>query len=379
MIARLEAQGAQDLVRPGRVLDQQDRGRLASDRDRLHAPEHRLDPGQRAHGLLEADSEPQRRGDRGERVVDVVEARQGQLEPCLAVGGRDQRPRASHAEELDLRRRDLGRRSVGAAVRAFVVAQMADEGAGVGVRMPAAAAVLGVVGVLELGQRLRAVLDPEVGDARAKPELAIAAQVGDQRVVGVEDEAAATGPLGDHRRPFVGQVLELAVAVELVTKQIAEHDQPRIERGRHLRQPRFVDLEQALAAALFEQRRGHAPAHVRPGAVVDGVAAGGAHRRGQHAGGGGLAVGGADDRRAADELAAEARDRVRRDPQQQPAGQRGAAATAAAAAERARCPRQRDLGPEHAAACAHPGTMTLSARGSTRNVAGRSAWWSPSA
>ena len=68
------------------------------------------------------------------------------------------------------------------------MAEVPDEGALVCVWIAAAAAVLGVVGVLELGQGLARVLDAEVGDARAAALLAVAPEVGDQGVVGVEDE-----------------------------------------------------------------------------------------------------------------------------------------------------------------------------------------------
>ena len=82
---------------------------------------------------------------------------------------------------------------------------MADEGALVGVGVAAAAAVLGVEGVLQLRQRLRGVLDPEVDDALARALLGVAAEVGDQRVVGVEDEARcarrARRPSSPTRRP----------------------------------------------------------------------------------------------------------------------------------------------------------------------------------
>ena len=82
-----------------------------------------------------------------------------------------------------------------------VVAEVADEGALVGVGMAAAAAVLGVEGVLQLGQRLAVVLDPEVDDALAAIAVRVAAEVGDQRVVGVEREARAAGLRGDGPRP----------------------------------------------------------------------------------------------------------------------------------------------------------------------------------
>ena len=60
--------------------------------------------------------------------------------------------------------------------------------------MAAAAAVLGVEGVLQLRQRLRVVLDAEVDDPLARALVGVAAEVGDQRVVGVEDEARCARP-----------------------------------------------------------------------------------------------------------------------------------------------------------------------------------------
>ena len=148
--------------------------------------------------------------------------------------------------QLDPLGDDVGRRAVGVAAGAGVVAEVADEGALVRVRGAAATAVLGVVGVLELGQGLAGVVDPEVGHPGPAGELAIAPEVGDQRVVGVEHEAGAPGALGHQRRPIVGQRLELAVAVELVAEEVGEHDQLRLQLGGHLRQPGLVDLEQAL-------------------------------------------------------------------------------------------------------------------------------------
>jgi hypothetical protein len=123
------------------------------------------------------------------------------------------------------------------------VAEVADEGALVGVGMAAAAAVLGVEGVLQLRQRLRGVLDPEVEDTLAGRPLRIAAEIGDQRVIGVEDESGAAGTGGNRLRPLVGQRLHLAVAVELVAEEVAEDDQAGAELFAHPRQPGLVDLE----------------------------------------------------------------------------------------------------------------------------------------
>ena len=66
--------------------------------------------------------------------------------------------------------------------------QVADEGALEGIRGAAAAAVLGVVGVLQLGQGLALVLDAEVCDPRPPSQLAVAAEVGDQGVIGAKRE-----------------------------------------------------------------------------------------------------------------------------------------------------------------------------------------------
>ncbi len=244
--------------------------------------------------------------------------------------------------------------------------------------------MLGVEGVLQLGQRLRGILDPEVEDAVSPPTVAVSAQVGDQRIVGVEGEAAAPGTLGDGPRPVVGQCLDLAVAVELVAEEVAEHDQRRVELCRDLRQPGLVDLEQALAAALLEQRRGDSPGHVRAGPVMDRAAAvGGEHGR-QHSRRGGLAVGRADQGHVALETGAETGDRVGSEAQQQPPRQRRAAAAAAGPAGAAGGPGDEALGAEQrpARSGAHSpsrGAITLSARGRMRSETGRSVRCSPSA
>ena len=149
--------------------------------------------------------------------------------------------------QLDRRRRDLGLRRAGAAVGAGVVAEVADEGALVGVGVAAAAAVLGVEGVLQLGQGLGGVLDAEVDDtlrgapAASRPRSAIAGSSA------LSTKRVRPRARVDGLRPVFGQRLDLAVAVELVAEEVAEHDQRRVELGGDLRQPGLVDLEEALA------------------------------------------------------------------------------------------------------------------------------------
>ena len=212
-------------------------------------------------------------------------------------------------------------------------------------------------------QRLRVVLDAEVGHA-----LATAAEVGHERVVGVQHEARLAVQALDQLRPAVGQQLELAVAVELVAEQVGEQEQARVELVGDGRQPGLVDLEQpqlAAPAARVEQRGGDAPGHVRAGAVVDHGAARSLQAGRQHRRGGRLAVGGRDQQGALVEVARHLPERARREPQQQPARRGRPAAAAGAAADR-----PHDAGQRPRDAIHQPGAMTRRQRRSTRTVAG---------
>ena len=140
---------------------------VPADLDRLDPAEGGAHPPRAAAIRSGATPSCEAGGDRGERVVDVVEAGQRQLQRDLALRGanRDREPSIPRSSIAVAATSGRGRSR--AAVRAGVVAEVADEGALVGVGMAAAAAVLGVEGVLQLGQRLGGVLDPEVEDALA--------------------------------------------------------------------------------------------------------------------------------------------------------------------------------------------------------------------
>ncbi len=223
---------------------------------------------------------------------------------------------------------------------------MADESALVNVWVTAAPAVLGVEGVLELGQGVRGVLDPEIGDSVAPLPGLVAAEVGDRRIVGVEHEARAPGPCRHGLGPVLRQRLDLAVAIELVAEEVAEHHHGGIELGRDLREPGLVDLEQALAAALLEQRRGDAPGHVRSRPVVDRVAPVGLEHGGDHSRRRRLAVGRADHRRTAVQPLTQPAQCLGFHAQQDAARQRRAAAAAAGAAGGSDRARRGQLGAE---------------------------------
>ena len=317
-------------------------------------------------------AERQRRRGGGQRVVDVVEAREGEVQRELALGRAQVDVRALHALESHAGGGHGGLRSPAPAVRAAVAAQVAQVDRFVLVRMAAVSAVLRVRGVLHGRQSLGVVLEPEVGHV-----LTATAEVGHERVVGVQNEPRPAVELAHHLRPAVGQQLELSVAVELIAKEIGEQEQTWMQVAGHRGQPGLVDLEQTQLAGLaagVEQRRGHSPGHVRARAVVHQRPPGLLEAGGDHGRGGGLAVGGRDEQRAVAELAPHAAQRSGRNPQQQAPRRRGAAAAPEAAT---RIP---DEAGEAACHAEHQaGTTTRRQRGSTPIVAGVAPIGSPSA
>ena len=124
-------------------------------------------------------------------------------------------------------------------------------------------------------QRDAVVLHAEVRDRAGAPAgCPHAAEVGDERVVGVEHELRG-GRGGHGRRPAVGDRLELAVAVQLVAEQVGQQQGARAELRDDAVQPELVDLEQAgvavdaVAAGGAEQHAGDPAGHVRSRPVVD--------------------------------------------------------------------------------------------------------------
>ena len=149
----LEDERAQHLVGARRVLDQQDRQLGRPEGDGLGAAEGGLDGLQARHDVGQRGTEREGERGRGERVVDVVEARERQRHPGL-TGGRDEREGgAARAVQLDGRAADgrLGAPRVPG--RAVVVAEVAEVDGVVDVGRAAAPAVLGVRGVLHRARR----------------------------------------------------------------------------------------------------------------------------------------------------------------------------------------------------------------------------------
>ena len=105
------------------------------------------------------------------------------------------------------------------------------------------------------------------------------AEVADLRVVPVDDEHGLRRQRRRRRAPALGDVLELAVAVELVAEEVAEQHRARPDAADDLRQRALVHLEQPqLGVALRRgawrrrRRRGSRPerfqARRRPGSRI---------------------------------------------------------------------------------------------------------------
>src|SRR4029078_4849444 len=71
-----------------------------------------------------------------------------------------------------------------------------------------------------------------------------ARDVGEKRVVGVHDRPGGGIQRGEGGAPAFGDVLELAVAVELVAEKVSETDGLRSDAAGDVRKRALVDLEE---------------------------------------------------------------------------------------------------------------------------------------
>jgi hypothetical protein len=255
---------AHGLVRPSGILDQQDEQAPFADWDPLEAAERGGEPLESLHDLVEGSAERQCEGARGERVVDVVKPRQPERDAADAVRSAEVEGHPVQPGELDPSRHDVKRRARVPAGRAAVVTEVAHVGGRIFVRRSAEHAVLRVRRVLKRRSRLARVVDAE-GD-RAVP---LAGEVADLRVVSIDDEHRVGSEVAHRGAPALGDVFQLAVAVELVAEEVPEADRTRTNTPRDLREGALVDLQQAqLRVVSGQQRRRDARDEVRAGVVV---------------------------------------------------------------------------------------------------------------
>ena len=173
-----------------------------------------------------AERAGERRG--GERVVDVVEAGKRRSGRARDPSGRTRsNDVASSPCSSTVAGADLERRPRVPARGAAVVPEMPDVGGRVVVRRAAAEAVLRVGGVLERRAGLRGVVETE-GDA-ARRSRARSPTCGSSALT---TSVASAGSAPTAVAPALGDLLQLAVAVELVAKQVAEAHRPRPDAPR---------------------------------------------------------------------------------------------------------------------------------------------------
>ena len=236
---------------PGRVLDEHEEHAPIGDRETLEAAEGRAEASDPRGDVVERDPERQRERCSGKRVVDVVEPGHRETDACAAGRRVQHEGDTVEAVRLDLAGGDVERRPGVAAHFAAVRAEVRDVGGVVPVRVTAADAVLRVGRVLQRGASTPRVVDPEQDDA-----VAALRERGDERVVGVRHQRRLGRKLRDRVAPSLGDVLELAVPVELVPEQVSEADGTRARAAHHLRKGELVDLEQSeLRTVRREERR----------------------------------------------------------------------------------------------------------------------------
>jgi hypothetical protein len=110
--------------------------------------------------------------------------------------------------------------------------------------------------------------------------------------------SGSSAPLRDEACPAFADRLELAVAVQLIAKQVAQDDHTGAQLGRDAGEPELVDFEQpelarqgATVSVRGEQGRGDTARHVCAGEVVNRRDPGLSEDRAGERGGGRLAVG----------------------------------------------------------------------------------------
>ena len=206
--------------------------------------------------------------------------------------------RRAYPMQRDARRRHRRRRPAPAAARAVVVAEVAEVDRVERVRRAAAAAVLGVGGVRHPRQRERVVLDAEVERLRALP-----AEIGDQRIVGVQDQRAGAGAAAapSARRSSRARRSGRAGRETGCRAGSRAGEAARRRRPATARRPRTAPARRRCPTrAGGREQRGCDPAgHVGAGVVVHERDTGTLEDAGGHRGGGGLAVGGRHEHAAA--------------------------------------------------------------------------------
>src|SRR5262249_26254906 len=157
----------------------------------------------------------------GQGVVDVVEARNAELDATRFLRQREVERDALEAVELDRPRGDIERQTRVPARGAAKVSEVPDVSRGVLVRRSAADAPLRVGSVRELGRGVARLVEAE-HEGVTRPGSVFSGDVAELRVVRVRDEHCRLRQLASGSAPALCEELELPVAVELVAEEVPE-------------------------------------------------------------------------------------------------------------------------------------------------------------
>ena len=214
--------------------------------DRFETAECRAEGGERADGLGQPKVKRAGGGERGERVVGVVQAGDRHADGREHVPHRPRQHELTAARaERDLRRGHIARGARETARRARPVAHVREDNTRVFERLLAARAARRVADRLRDDSADIGVVDAEEDRLRVAPER----EVCDERIVRVQHERGVPGQAGQGIADLLRERVQLEVAVHLIAEEIGDHHHARPETSDRARQRRFVDLEKAEVAA----------------------------------------------------------------------------------------------------------------------------------
>src|SRR5262249_12638748 len=219
------------------ILEQQHQETAIADDDSLETPERSAETLETRDDLVARRIEDMRKGRCGERVVNVVQTRHAKSDLVLAARQLEAERNRVETVQLDVSRADCQRRTRVTTRRAPVVAEVTDVRRSVFVRRSAPDAVLRVRCVLQRRMRMPRIVDAEHHRPRTLPR-----EVPDLRVVAVDDERGRPVERANGAAPALGDVLELAVTVELVAEEVPEADRTRVQALGDLGKRRLVDF-----------------------------------------------------------------------------------------------------------------------------------------
>ena len=267
--------------------------RSIADGDLLHSPERRRGAVEGRHRVIPPDPECSRREDGGGRVVRTGRSRQThaqrpdsrhvvvgtwrerELEPAVTVHALD---RDGEVQRRPMRAAGWTRPGTKSSRGRPLVHESASARRATGHSRGSQTAAITPHAGFKVTRGRTGCIDPEPSDRPSAPS-STRDPTGDQfqaRVVGAHDDRSLGREAGEVTDPPVLDHVELAVAIELVAKQIEDDDDVRTERVDDSAERHLVDLEDRVApstvgarAAIGDHRGDQALSEVCAGAIGD--------------------------------------------------------------------------------------------------------------